>query len=296
MRKLYLLLILFLFAGCGEGIVEVDDSLYEPKLSIHGVLFPGQPVDKIFITRNFRVNEQISINDIIIKDAVVNLMEKQSGQDYPIIYDPSRGFYYYPGNDLTIEPGKSYELSVSATVAGKDLLTSSTTTVPQIGMDIVGSNHDSLQYRQSNGNGDLTRFAIEFERSPGIDFYLFSTFALEASVESYVYGNPYDDLDEEDVREDLIDLSFEYEWYLNMPTTPGRSTIELFWIEMPFYGTYQVIGYALDENYENFMKTYDDVQEDDGNFHAPKISLAGDGIGVFGSAISDTTYVTVTGN
>ncbi|MGH1362632.1 MAG: DUF4249 family protein [Calditrichia bacterium] len=295
MRYILLLLLAIVLSnsGCGEGTLKVDDSLYEPKISVFAILTPGEGVGDVFISRNFRVNERISLEELLIQDAVVTLTDVATQQDYALAYAPNEGTYFYPGSDLIILPGSSYELNVSATVAGKDLQTSAVTTVPQLGMDITGTNADSMQYRQTNSNGDLTRFSIEFERSPGIDFYLFSTWAIDGSVESYVYGNPYDDLDEEDVREDLGSLRFEYEWYLNMPTTPGRSEIELFWIELPFYGRYQVIGYACDENYENYIKTYDDVQEDDGNFHAPVLNLAGDGIGVFGAVITDTTYVKV---
>ena len=41
-------------------------------------------------------------------------------------------------------------------------------------------------------------------------------------------------------------------------------------------------------------KSIDEVQEEDGNFHAPVFSIEGDGIGYFGSAIPDTVYLEVT--
>ena len=54
--------------------------------------------------------------------------------------------------------------------------------------------------------------------------------------------------------------------------------------------------YATDDNYREFVQTYNDVQEDDGNFHEAKFNIDGDGIGVFGSMIADTAYIEVLRN
>ena len=50
----------------------------------------------------------------------------------------------------------------------------------------------------------------------------------------------------------------------------------------------------LHKNYMQFLQTWDDVKEPDGNYHEPKFNFEGDGIGVFGSVVADTTYLTVT--
>jgi hypothetical protein len=54
-----------------------------------------------------------------------------------------------------------------------------------------------------------------------------------------------------------------------------------------------MIVYAADENYRLFSLSYKNVQEFDGNFHEPKVTLQGDGIGVFASMIADTVYFKV---
>ena len=56
---------------------------------------------------------------------------------------------------------------------------------------------------------------------------------------------------------------------------------------------YEIIIYAADTNYSSFLQTFDEVQEDDGNFHEPEFRLEGDGMGYFGSAIADTVALEV---
>jgi hypothetical protein len=50
----------------------------------------------------------------------------------------------------------------------------------------------------------------------------------------------------------------------------------------------------VDKNYREFLQTYNDVQEEDGNFHEAKFNIEGDGIGVFGSVVTDTVYIEIT--
>ena len=60
-----------------------------------------------------------------------------------------------------------------------------------------------------------------------------------------------------------------------------------------FYTEYRLTTMACDVNYKEFLQTYNDVQEEDGNFHEAKFNIEGDGIGVFGSVVLDTVTVNV---
>ena len=62
---------------------------------------------------------------------------------------------------------------------------------------------------------------------------------------------------------------------------------------MWFYSEYEITVYAADRNYSSFLQTFDEVQEEDGNFHEPVFSIEGEGIGVFGSYIRDRVVVSV---
>ena len=99
--------------------------------------------------------------------------------------------------------------------------------------------------------------------------------------------------DEEPADLEIEDFNFEWDWLQNPPLTAGISTMDVFWWDLWFYARYEIIVYAADENYARFIQTFDEVQEDDGNFHEPVFSVEGDGIGYFGSAIPDTVYLEI---
>jgi hypothetical protein len=70
--------------------------------------------------------------------------------------------------------------------------------------------------------------------------------------------------------------------------------MDVFWWDLWFYGEHRVVIYAAYANYARFIQTFDEVQEEDGNFHEPVFSFEGDGIGYFGSAIANTVGLTIT--
>ena len=115
---------------------------------------------------------------------------------------------------------------------------------------------------------------------------------LDLSQSTFVYDNPFTDEKINDV--DLFDFDYHFEWIQNTPATSGRSTMNVFWWDMWFYGRHQIVIYAADENYANFIQTFQEVEEEDGNFHEPVFNFEGDGMGYFGSAIADTVYVEIT--
>ncbi len=291
------MLILFsavLLNACGEGTVNIDENQYDAKIAIEAILVPNQAVEKIYITRNFRVNQNLQRTNIFLPNADVVLTDLDNGEIYTLQFDSDKLWFYYPGSDLTIGYERSYRLDVTARIEGEVLQASATTTTPKAGLEIVGVNYDTLAYFQRNANDDLLFFELAFQRAPGTDFYLQTTTALDAEVASFVYDNPYEDFTEEEVLDDLTDFSYEWEWIQNTPITPGITNMEIFWFDIWFYGRYEIVVYAADPNYQDFLRTYNNVQDDDGNFHAPVFHIEGDGIGVFGSAVADTVYLTVT--
>ena len=109
----------------------------------------------------------------------------------------------------------------------------------------------------------------------------------------WLTGSRFTDLTPKEVGEDIQDYNFDYGWIQNTPAEPGQSTIQTFWFILWFYSRYEIVVYAVDENYQHFLQTYDEVQEADGNFHEPEFAIEGDGIGVFGAMVPDTMYVEV---
>ncbi len=300
------LISLFMFSlilSCGEGIVKVENVSYEPKIVVEGFLVPGKKVEKIRIMRNFKLDENVNIIGAVVDPlkTKVELRDEQSGRVYILnLHVPDdrldiNGYYFeYTGNDLEIENKKSYTLKVETEIDGKNLWTKSTTTVPPAGFKINSVNFDSLRFAQAGQNGAFELFELSIQRAPGVTFYVNTMRAIQNDSLSFIRNHLVGKLDQEFYKEHFNEISYRARWIQNTPEYVGESTIRLFWLDIYFYSKYEVIVYAADENYRKFLQTYNRVQEFDGNFHEASFSFEGDGIGVFGSVVSDTVYVNVT--
>jgi len=296
------LLVIITTYSCGEGIVEVTSEGYEPKIAIEGYLIANQMVDKIRISRNFPVDANLRRTNLIpdVYQTIVTMTDITENKTYYLTFHkaPDHNFdnYYWQLNNpnFKIKAGRSYRLNVSANVDGKSLRASSVTTVPDSGFGIDHLNVDQLIFREEDQYGNPKHFEVTFNRSPGISFYLASVRALNPGTNNFIYDNPYFDEDSDEL--DIAGYSYQYSWLQDLPITPGQSTFKIFWYDLWFYNSYELIVYATDDNYREFVQTYNDVQEDDGNFHEAKFNIEGDGIGVFGSMIADTAYIEVLRN
>ncbi|MEJ2053140.1 MAG: DUF4249 family protein [Calditrichaceae bacterium] len=293
---------MILVYACGEGTVEVENKSYEPKIVIDGYIMPHQKVEKIKIARNFRIDADLTQTSLIpeVSSTTVTITDLQTNLEYPLTFHtaPDQKFdnYYweYNGGDLIIEYAHSYRLDVAAVIEGKQLHASAVTTVPQQGFRIEQINHRELKFRQTDNDGEIVEFELTISRSPGTTFYVTTIVAENASIYNFIYDSPYSTADSSDVQDDLIDWSYTYDWTQDTPQTPGQTRIEMFWPYFMFYSDYTITTMACDVNYKEFLQTYNDVQEEDGNFHEAKFNIEGDGIGVFGSVVMDTVTVRVT--
>jgi hypothetical protein len=152
---------------------------------------------------------------------------------------------------------------------------------------------EPLGYRQRDADGQVQQFEIAYAHSPGIDFYILSVRALDASDQSFVYDNPFYDHSADEVNFYMEDLNVHIDWMQNVPDGAGLSNLKIRWFGLPFYGRYRRIFYAADQNFKEFFLTHSTVQDIDGNFHEPIMHIEGDGAGIFGSAIVDTVYFEV---
>lgn len=283
-------------SGCGDPEILVANDAYEPRIVVEGVLIAGQPVKDIRVTRNVRLEQNLNRTPLTLFEAQVSILDEDSGKQYDLRYHQGNLFidqyFEYTGKDLQIRPGGTYTLQVDAIVDQAQLSTRATTTVPEAGFEIVGISRASTPYRPVGPDGEPEDLTIDIERSPGTRFYLLTIQALSASQTNFIYDNPF--TDESPGGVDIDDFNFEWEWLQNTPAGAGQSRMNIFWWDVWFYSRYEIIIYAADTNYSSFLQTFDDVQEDDGNFHEPEFRLEGDGMGYFGSAIADTVMLEVT--
>ena len=305
LKKIILIIIgsiSFSMFSCGEGVVEVTNESYEPKIAIEGYLIADQKVDKIRISRNFPIDANLTRMSLLpdVNQTDVTITDLSTNSLYNLTFhvapDNQLENYYwqYNAQGLKIEPGKSYRLDVTANVDGQQLQASSTTTVPDSGFSIAQTNYNQLPFREKDQNGNLKEFEVTINRSAETTFYLATLQALNASKNNFIYDHPFFNEEPEDL--DVEDYDYVYGWIQDTPTTPGQSSFTVFWVNLWFYDIYEVVVYATDDNYKEFVQTYNDVQEPDGNFHEAKFNIEGDGIGVFGSMIADTVNIEVLRN
>ena len=289
---------LILISGCGESPINIDEKTYSPKIVVEGYLFPGQKVENIRITRNFPLDREIELSEILITDAEVRLWDVENAKSYTLNYSPLRFSYEYNGSDLVIDFGKAYQIEITATVDNQKLYTTSTTRVPQKGFKIDDSKSSlyPLTYREKDRSGKIKSFVIAFQKSPETNFYVLSIVALDASQSTFIEDNSYgiktDDLDDR-----MLDgLKYQYKWVEAVFEGFTIYYVDVPWVEIWFHGRYRVILYAGDKNFKDYFLTHNRIQDIDGNLYEPKFHFEGDGIGVFGSAITDTTFFEVQKN
>ena len=283
--KKYLLLLLGLFpllglVSCGDPNIDISSVAYEPKIVVQGYLYPGEPVHSIRITRNFPLNQALDTASFIIADASVKI------NGVPLQFDFATFSYYT--NAITVAKGQTYNLEVSAVVAGKALHTTATTTVPTEGFKILTKYlGDTLHY------GD--DIFLKFLPTATTSIYAFSIRPDSASVNNFIYDNEFQaDIKPEDVQKNLNEYRFQLSFIMNLlPSAVDTVSHPIQDFDTWFYSSYKVIVYAGDQNFRDFILTAPNVKEFDGNFHEPKLILKGDGIGVFASAIRDTAYFTI---
>ncbi len=199
--------------------------------------------------------------------------------------------------DLEIDYGKIYRLDISANIDNSDLLASSTTTVPEKGLEIDRDNSifGDLFYRETDETGKLITPQVAYKQSENSAFYLLSISALDADIHTFIYENPFG-LDINDVLEQdgkIENFQYRARWTRPENQNGGFSIMEISWFQIWFYGPYRLVLYAGDENFYHFYNTHRNVQNIDGNLHEPIFHIDGDGIGVFGSAVIDTLSLNI---
>jgi len=292
-----IILTALILLSCGKTSVTIDERTYKPKIVIIAYLYPEKPISNIQITRNFPVGTTIDKSNITLSGANVVLTDIGSSAAYELTYNPVTFAFEYTKDDLEIDYGHSYRLDVSATIDGSDLMASSTTTVPDAGLEIDRENSvfGDLFYRETDESGKLITPQVAYKQSNNSDFFLLSVSALDASIETFIYENPFG-FDIKDALEDEAKIeNFQYSarWTSPENQNGGLSIIEISWFQLWFYSPYRLVLYAGDANFYHFFATHRSVQSVDGNLHEPLFHIDGDGIGVFGSAVIDTLSLNI---
>lgn len=278
------LIFVFVFTECGSPGVNVNNAPYEPKIAVEAYLYCGETVKDIRLMRNFPLGAPLDKSTLYLTPAGNNVSVTINGT--PLNFNPQTFTYY--NNAINIGYDKTYKLEVFASIDGKNLHASSTTTTPQKGFEVLKKYLGNIKYNTASP-------VVSFKTSPGTDYYIFSIVPDSASTSNFIYENALrSNQDSAKVAKDLNDLKFRSGSLNNIDSYSGQTysfIVQLY--QTWFYGPYTLIAYAGDTNFKDYVMTAPSVQEFDGNFHEPIQIFNGDGIGVFASAIRDTVKFTI---
>ncbi len=119
MNKYIAFLLLAVLSSCDTATGDLGEDL----AVIEAFLFAGEPVDDVRVTTTVSFSGT-DTTSMPINDAEVRLIK--SGITYPLQPQGNDGYYFYPGDDLTVEPGDQFRLEME--YLGQ--LATSETTVP----------------------------------------------------------------------------------------------------------------------------------------------------------------------
>ncbi len=278
------LIVSFVFIECGNPGVNVNNAPYEPKITVEGYLYCGESVHDIKLMRNYALGAPVDPGQLYLTPSLNDVSITINGN--PLTFDPQTDSYY--NSQMYIGYDSTYTLEVFATIDGKKLHTTSTTTTPQKGFSVLNKNLGQFKY-------NTNPITINFNTSPGTGFYVFSIVPDSASLSNFIYNNVFrSNLDSAKIANNFNDYKFRHETLNNINSfTSTAYSITLNVRDTWFYSSYTVIAYAGDENFKDYLITAPSVQEFDGNFHQPVQIFNGDGIGVFASAIKDTVRFSI---
>jgi len=280
----FALLLMLILTECGNPGVSVNNVPYEPKITVEGYLYCGKPVGNIKLMRNYALGAPVDPSQLYLTPSSNKVTATING--VPLNFDPQTNTYY--NSQINVDYNKTYTLEVYATIDGKNLHTTSTTTTPQKGFTVLNKNLGQFTYNAVPIN-------INFKTSPGTDYYVFSIVPDTASLNNFIYNNVFrSNLDSSKITTNFNEYKFRSGALPNIDSYSGNTySFNIGLRDTWFYSTYTVIAYAGDANFKDYFITAPSVQEFDGNFHEPIQIFNGDGIGVFASAITDTVTFSI---
>jgi hypothetical protein len=279
-----LILSSIIFMECGRPGVNINDTAYEPKITVEGYLYCGETIKDFRLTRNFAIGVPIDTSSFYLTPSGNNVAITING--IPLNFDQQTSTYF--NSQVTVDYNKTYTLEVFASIDGKNLHTTSTTTTPQKGFAVLNNNLGQFTY-------DGAPITVNFKASPGTDFYVFSIVPDTASTSNFIYNNVLrSNIDSSDVVNNFNEYKFRDGILDNINSYAGIDfSFTLQAQDIWFYSSYTIIAYAGDTNFKDYFMTAPSVEEFDGNFHEPIQIFNGDGIGVFASAIRYTVKFSI---
>lgn len=266
-RYIYLLLTNLFFGACETDYVE-DDS---KRLVIEAFLYENQTVDSVQIRAMVPLISDDDFEDNI-SDAEV-LLRTSEGETYSLF--PSEDAGFYTNDDLTITQGVIYELEVN--YQNQNLYSETQLPDSPTGLSLSNDILYVTQITDPSQLGERTNegVIVSWDNPTSRSFFVQVDNILDQG--------------------DIVAITFPgganppgNRFRLVTQPTEGSSYL-LDTRSMPDYGVYRVVLYALNQEYVDLYETSGD---DSRSFSEPLTNIT-NGLGVFTSFSSDTTYLTI---
>jgi len=269
MKKIMLSFVLFtiLIAGCTQ------DSPLAPEnelIVVRGYLYSGEPVTDIQLTTTLPLGSEDTLAPPV-NNARVSLIK--NSKTYELTLSPGdSGYYHYPGDDLSVETGDIFTLSVEY---GGETITG-ITKVPAPPEDISLSS-DVLMIS--------TGFGFPFSGESD------STRWIEVTWQEDAAGLFYVTIDNVEADPKAIETNSQFtprgvRRFISAPTNRNEYRIQR--MSITHYGLHRLRVYRLNQEYADL---YDTRQQDSRDLNEPLTNIV-NGLGVFSAFNSSQVYFT----
>lgn len=268
-----------------------DQGEYRQMIVVESYLIAGEPLPDVRVSRTLRVEDLYTEGSAVIVNAeiTISLLRADGTAENSFIYRMERpGIYESENQNHRIQPGRTYEIEVT-NIPGPEFVRA-VTTVPN-SFSIIGEIPEALVYQ-----GEQLEVTLTPNENPGRQNYYVFTSIAEDFGESFLTPF-YVDIFENGDRT-LFSLQKNSSGLINEENfernPDGSVNIRYPWIGVAFYGTNQIVANSVDRNTYDFIRSHD-VQLGGSTLSPGEIpnviyNVEG-GIGVFGSASTDTIQV-----
>lgn len=266
--KFFLLLVFFGIISC-EDVPDFQQDDTIPV--VEAFLYVDDPVDDIKISEVIPFASGITDNEVNGLDIEIIWNESI----YPLLNsETGGGRYFYPGDDLEIRSGETYEIRFEYEGA----IISSSTKIPSAptGLNLSNSSlalpqlidvFDVLELVRDENNS----VNIEWDNANG-DYYFLVIENLESNPESIDLNN-------------ILNFNFEF---VSTPIQDNFFTMIPF-IHYTQFGTHRIILYRVNEEY---ALLYETLEQDSRDLNEPFTNIT-NGVGIFSGFASDTVYLEI---
>jgi hypothetical protein len=230
-------------------------------LVIQAYLYANAPVSGIQISTAQNYAGNFSLSQLI---AGAEITLSKNGRNWKLAFDPNQSNYYYPGNDLAIVPGDTFEL----TVRYREQIAFAKTVVPPAVTGLV-MEQDTLHYTEAFHQSAST---VE----PAV---------LHWNRNQDGYNQYYCIIENMEKQPRLIDSLYYYKspYYSESRAEPS---IKLDFTRLNFRGWHRLRVYAAEPG---LFYIQENSQQDTRNIHATFNNIK-NGVGIFTALSGDTTW------